>query len=44
MHKVFQIDDSNNFNLKKNRGFKPGNPKQCIMELKPFLFWDQNYE
>ena len=27
MHEVFQIDDSNNFNLRKNRGFKPGNPK-----------------
>ena len=28
MHKIFQIDDSNNFNLRKNRGFKPGNPKK----------------
>ena len=27
MHEIFQIDDSNNFNLRKNRGFKPGNPK-----------------
>ena len=27
MHEVFQIDHSNNFNLRKSRGFKPGNPK-----------------
>ena len=27
-HEIFQIDDSNNFNLRKNRGFKPGNPKK----------------
>ena len=27
MYKIFQIDDSNNFNLRKNRGFKAGNPK-----------------
>ena len=26
MHEIFQIDDSNNFNLRKNRGFKLGNP------------------
>ena len=36
MHEIFQIEDSNNFNLRKNRGFKPANPS--IMELKPFLF------
>ena len=27
MHGIFQIADSNNYNLRKNRGFKPGNPK-----------------
>ena len=27
-HEIFQTDDSNNFNLRKNRGFKPGNPKK----------------
>ena len=27
MHQIFQTQDSNNFNLKKNRVFKPGNPK-----------------
>ena len=27
MHEIFQIDDSNNFNLIKNRRFKRGNPK-----------------
>ena len=27
MHEIFQIHDFNNFNLKKNRVFKPGNPK-----------------
>ena len=27
MHEIFQTHDSNNFNLKKNRVFKPGNPK-----------------
>ena len=27
MHEIFQIGDSNNFNLRKNWGFKPGNPK-----------------
>ena len=25
MREVFQIDNSNNFNLRKNRGFKPDN-------------------
>ena len=24
VHEIFQINDSNNFNLRKNRGFKPG--------------------
>ena len=36
MHEIFQIDDSNNFNLRKN--FSLVILKQCIMELKPFLF------
>ena len=27
MHGIFQIGDSNNYNLWKKRGFKPGNPK-----------------
>ena len=27
MHEISQIDDSNNFNSRKNREFKPGNPK-----------------
>ena len=27
MHQIFQTHDSNNFSLKKNRVFKPGNPK-----------------
>ena len=27
MHEIFQIDDSNKYNLRKNRGFKSGNPK-----------------
>ena len=27
MHEIFQVDDSNYFNLRKNREFKPGNPK-----------------
>ena len=27
MHEIIQTDDSNNFNLRKNRGFKSGNPK-----------------
>ena len=26
MHEIFQIDGSNNFTLRKNRGFKPVNP------------------
>ena len=44
MHEIFQIDDSNNFNLRKNRGFKPGNPKtmyygtENISVLKPKLW------
>ena len=32
MHETFQIDDSKNFNLSKNRGFKPGNPKTVYYE------------
>ena len=27
MHEIFQIDDFDNYNLWKNREFKPGNPK-----------------
>ena len=27
MYEIFQIDDSNDYNLQKNRGFKPSNPK-----------------
>ena len=27
MHETFHIDDSNKFNLRKNRRFKPANPK-----------------
>ena len=32
MHEVFQIDDSNNYKLRKNRGFKPVNPKTVYYE------------
>ena len=44
MHEVFQIDHSNNFNLRKSRGFKPGNPKtvyygtETISVLGPILW------
>ena len=39
MHEIFQIDDSNNYNLRENRRFKPiVFLKQCIMELKSFCF------
>ena len=44
MHGIFQIGDSNNYNLRKNRGFKPGNPKavyygsETIYILQPKLF------
>ena len=31
MHEIFQIDDSNNLNLRKNRGFKPGNLKNTVL-------------
>ena len=27
MHEMFQIDESNNYNLRKNSRFKSGNPK-----------------
>ena len=43
-HEIFQTDDSNNFNLRKNRGFKPGNPKkvyygtETISVLRPKLW------
>ena len=30
MHEIFPIDDSNIFNLRKNRGFKLGNPKTVL--------------
>ena len=38
MHEIFQIVDSNNLNLKKIGDFSLVIRKQCIMELKPFLF------
>ena len=44
MHEIFQIDDSNNFNLRRNRRFKPGNPKivyygtETISVLRPTLW------
>ena len=34
MQEIFQTDDSNKFNLRKNRGFKPGNPKTVYYEAK----------
>ena len=43
MHEIFQTDNSNNFNLRKNRGFNP-NPKtqyygtETISVLKPKLW------
>ena len=27
MYEIFEIDDFNNYSLRKYRGFKPGNPK-----------------
>ena len=30
MHAIFQRDASNNFDLRKNRGFKLGNPKTVL--------------
>ena len=27
VYELFQLDKSNNYNFRKNRGFKPGNPK-----------------
>ena len=44
MHEIFQIDDSNNFNLRKISGFKPGNSKtvyygiETISILGPILW------
>ena len=44
MHEIFQIQYSNNYNLRKNRGFKPGNSKavyygsETIYILQPKLF------
>ena len=44
MHEIFQKDDSNNFNLRENRGLKPGNPKtvyygtETISVLEPKLW------
>ena len=32
MHVIFQVDDCNNQNFRKNRGFKPGNPKTVYYE------------
>ena len=34
IQEIFQADDSNNFNLRKNRGFRPGNPKMVYYEAK----------
>ena len=44
MHEIFQIDDSNNFNLRENRRFKSGNLKtvyygaETITALRPKLW------
>ena len=35
MYKVFQIDYSNNYKLRKNRGFKPCNPKTVYYGTEP---------
>ena len=43
-HDIFQTDDSNDYNLSRNRVFKPGNPKTLYLELKLFLFQDQSHE
>ena len=43
MHEIFLIDNSNNYNVRKNRGFNAGNPKTVYLELKPFLSKDQSY-
>ena len=32
MHEVFRRDDCNNYKLRKNRGFKPVNPKTVYYE------------
>ena len=34
IQEIFQTDDSNNFNLRKNRGFRPDNPKTVYYEAK----------
>ena len=34
IQEIFQTDDSNNFNLRKNRGFRPDNPKTVYYETK----------
>ena len=34
IQEIFQTDDSNNFNLRKNRGFRPHNPKTVYYEAK----------
>ena len=52
MHEIFQIDDSNNFNLRKNRGFKPGNPKTMyygtetisVLELKLWIILPDEHD
>lgn len=44
IHEIFQVDDSNNYNLRRNRGFKPTNPKtvyhgnETISVLRPKLW------
>ena len=38
MHVVFQKDDSKNYKVSKNRGFKPGNPKSVYYEAKTISF------
>ena len=39
VYELFQIDKSNNCNFRKNRGFKPGNPKTVYCGTKTiFVF------
>ena len=50
MHSIFQIDNSNNFNLGKNRGFKPRNPKreyygtETILKPKLWIILPEEYK
>ena len=47
MHEIFQMADSNNYNLRKIRGFEPGNPKRVyygtetisVLEPKVWVFY-----